>query len=109
MRGYDLVLDFVREIRTSEEKLVRWYYHSVLSTAASKKRRSGEKGMFHDNVVFFPKLRVVEKYLREGLEGFFDNVEIREMGMSRDGFIEYVERLERETRSYNERESILEL
>lgn len=109
MKGRDFVSDFGREIEVSEEELVRWYYQNVLSTAATNRRHNGDKGMLADKYIFLPRLHSMDKYLDRGLGAFFDNEAVRDAGLSRDGFVDYVEKLERETRSFVKEERILEL
>ncbi len=96
-------------LNADNKELVRWYYCSTLSSDVTRRRRLGGEGRLGDKYIFIPKVRIMDRYLSNGsIDDFFCNVEVRKMGLSRDGFNEFIEKLKRDRENYNER-SFLEL
>ncbi len=87
-----------------DENLVRLYCRGVLSCNAIDRRRSGEKGL-GDKYFFAPKVREMEKCLNSnGVEGFFSSDNAFEEGISMEGFVEFLDRIDSAEREYKRRE-----
>lgn len=93
----------------NDRELVRWYYCSILSSDAIDRRRLGGVEKLGDKYIFTPKVNIMNKYL-DGvdIDDFFGNKEVIDMGISREGFDVFVEKLRKDIRNYDIR-SFLEL
>ncbi len=87
-----------------DKELVRWYYCGILSSDATRQRRLGGEGKLGDKYIFVPKVCAMDRCLNSGsIEDFFRNSEVCSMGINKDGFDEFVERLKRNADDYDER------
>ena len=101
----DLVSDFSDRQGVGEAELVKWYYCSVLTSDAVEMRRGGGVGKLGDRHVLVPKIRAMERRLNGGdVEGFFENKDVCAEGLSVEGFVQFVGKLDCAAREYAKRE-----
>ncbi len=119
MKGHNVVSDFVKKYGGSEEELLRWYYCSILNSAAVETRRKGGEGKLGDRYILVPKIRAMEKCLSSGydsgepnggsVEGFFESDAVKTEGLSLEGFAQFVEKLDAATERYGKDRGLLDL
>ncbi len=98
----DMISSVADAYGASEGELVRMYYSGIFSSAAIKRRRCDEGRELGDRYIFLPRVRAMDRCLREGIEGFFDKKEVCSEGLSVEGFAQFVEKLDGAMKEYVE-------
>jgi hypothetical protein len=98
----DIVSSVADTYRANGEELIKMYYSGVFSSDAIERRRHGGRGELGDRYIFLPRVRAMDRCLRKGIDGFFDNEEVCDEGLSVEGFARFVEKLDGDMREYVE-------